>query len=218
MSKENQELSYDELVHELAQLCKIESTGTMFIVTDSRHSARIGIQEGQIICFSYRMKKGFDALHQLYEVESGKYHFSQGIFNPYNKLDLPDSSVLLQHFRLKTFPDVFDSATPEKVDLSKTVKIDIDSNIVAVAAASVQNTEFSIPSTKIVQIIGDIENILLNYLGPFADISIHDYLAGHRRPETEKDFKNMIDFLKLEIDEVSDQHEFETKCTQILLH
>lgn len=53
MSKENQKLSYDELIQELTELCIAQSTGTMFIVTDMGHSVRIGMKDGNIGCFAY---------------------------------------------------------------------------------------------------------------------------------------------------------------------
>ncbi len=218
MSRENQQLSYDELMQELAQLCSAESTGTMFIVSDAKHSARIGIQNGEIICFAYRMHKGFDALLELYDMNTGKYHFSNGIFNPYSKLELPETPELLQHFKLKTFPQ--SAVTESEANLSSTIKVDkplssgASSTVPPVASAKTSKPDF--PSSQVVTFIDNIEAALTNYLGPFADITIHDYLASHNRPESRLDFKNMINFLTLEIDEVADQEAFKKECSAIL--
>lgn len=206
MSKENQKLSYDELIQELTQLCNTESTGTMFIVTDTGHSARIGMKDGNISCFAYRMHKGLDALMDIYDIKSGKYHFSNGIYNPYNHLDLPETPTLLQQFKFRTFPQ---SKTQPDIDLSKAQEIKQPGVIAG-------NSLPSMSSEKVIELIDKIESLLLDSLGPFADIAIHDYLSAYQRPENKSDFNKMIEFLLGEIDETDDQLKFKQGCQKLL--
>ena len=217
MSKENQKLSYNELVEELAQLCSTESTGTMFIVSDAGHSSRISLKDGKIIFFAYRTNKGFDALFDIYDMKSGKYHFSKGVYNPYNILELPNTPELLQHFKLKSFPEAVD--TENAVSSANSVSINSSlsktaNNIAAAEKPVAPTAEFS--ANKVVQIIDKIESSLLNYLGPFADIAIDDYLADNKRPESQAEFRTMIDFLILEIDDSNDQNAFKNETIKII--
>jgi len=218
MSKENQKLSYNELIDELAQLCRSESTGTMFIVSDAGHSSRISVKDGEIIFFAYRTNKGMDALFDIYDINSGKYHFSKGVYNPYNILELPDTSELLQHFKLKTFPGRVDaesdSANIGRVDNS--VSINNSLNEVADTLSNTNKPVAEFATDQVVVIIDKIEASLINYLGPFADIAIHDYLADNKRPETQAEFRNMISFLILEIDDRSDQNSFKNETIKII--
>ncbi len=206
MSKENQKLSYNEIMEELAQLCHTKSTGTMFIVSDKGHSSRVSLKEGEILFFAYRMNKGLDALFDLYDMNSGKYHFSKGVYNPYNVLDLPETSQLLQYFKLKTFPKNI-SAGDQTGNVANSTKQ-------KVASVSAGKAEYK--SSKITQIIDHIETSLMNYLGPFANISIHDYLADNKKPETQAEFRKMIDFLTLEIDDRNDQNAFKNEIIKLI--
>ena len=218
MSKENQKLSYSEIMEELAQLCHANSTGTMFIVSDKGHSSRVSLKDGKILFFAYRMNKGLDALFDLYDMVSGKYHFSKGVYNPYNVLELPDTPDLLQYFKLKTFPD--NMSTGEKANSLNSASINSSLDEVAkstkqkTAPVSVAKAEYG--SSQITQIIDQIESSLVNYLGPFADISIHDYLADNKTPESQAEFRKMIDFLTLEIDDRSDQTSFKNEIIKLI--
>ena len=219
MSKENKIISYDEIVQELSALCSDKSTGTMFIVSDSGHSSRISMLDGEIRCFAYSMHKGNDALLDMYNMKTGKYHFSAGIYNPYNKLELPETSELLIHFKNKSFPP--DMSQEKKVDLSQTMKITDD--MLKVSSAETSNkghskVKMSMEASKIIKIVDDIEVALTNYLGPFADITVQDYLNSHKRPDSRTDFKQMIDFLVFEIDEVKEQESFKVDCDKILIN
>ncbi len=214
MSKENQKLSYNELIDELVQLCSAKSTGTMFIVSDVGHSSRISLKDGDIIFFAYRTSKGLDALFDLYDINSAKYHFSKGVYNPYNILELPDTSELLQHFKLKTFPGEIDSGNISRSENS--VSINNSLNEVSDTLSNMSQSEVEFAAGQIVVIIDKIEASLINYLGPFADIAIHDYLADNKRPESQAEFRNMIDFLILEIDDRNDQTSFKNETIKII--
>jgi len=214
MSKENQKLSYNELIDELVQLCSTKSTGTMFIVSDVGHSSRISLKDGDIIFFAYRTSKGLDALFDLYDINSAKYHFSKGVYNPYNILELPDTSELLQHFKLKTFPGKIDSGNINHSENSVSINNSLNEVSDTLNNTSKPVAEFA--TDQVVVIIDKIEASLINYLGPFADIAIHDYLADNKRPESQAEFRNMIDFLILEIDDRNDQTSFKNETIKII--
>ncbi|MCK5697058.1 MAG: DUF4388 domain-containing protein [Gammaproteobacteria bacterium] len=223
MSKENQTLSYDEIMEELAQLCHAKSTGTLFIVSDKGHSSRMSLKEGTILFFAYRTHKGLDALFDLYDMVTGKYHFSKGVYNPYNVLDLPNTVDLLYYFKHKTFPQE-GTVKEKKESLNSTViHSSLDKVTTTTSKKSAPNNaapkkavQAEYQPTQVTQIINQIEASLVNYLGPFADISIHDYLADNKTPDTQEEFRKMMDFLTLEIDDREDQTTFKNEIITII--
>ncbi len=105
MAINQEQLNYRDLIDVLGQLVRERRTGTMFIVTDTKHSARIGLERGRILSCTYTLFRGLDAVAHIRRIRSGKFTFSDGIFNSNAETPLPSTSDLLREFGATVEPD-----------------------------------------------------------------------------------------------------------------
>lgn len=183
MNKEHTSLTYDELMDELQSLCDDRRTGTMFIVTDGGHAARISMQNGTITGLAYRIHKGTDALSALLKINGGKYHFADGIFSTMQEAGFPETTELMRIIRSKSSNTVAESFSVE----GKT-------------GSGVQQVNS--------QAISVITSELTEFLGPFANMSIDDYLDEHPQIKSYQEILAMVNQLATEIDSPSDASQF----------
>lgn len=109
---ENQELSYEDLVEVLRSLALDGRTGTVFILTDSKHYARIGLKSGRIAICIFGKYKGQEALPHIRRIRSGRYSFSEGIVSNSPELPLPPTPDVLRLLSEPLFGADGDSPIP----------------------------------------------------------------------------------------------------------
>lgn len=95
MKNAHDTLSLGELAAVLRTLCNERHTGTMFLSTDTNHSARIGIERGRIFSVAYGRHRGIEAVQQIQNIQYGKYSFAESVFNNAAEVPLPPTSELL---------------------------------------------------------------------------------------------------------------------------
>jgi hypothetical protein len=74
MSPERAAVPYAELLSELGRLCAARRTGTMFITTTDNQSARIGLQQGDIISWSFAPSAGSRRSDRIRRTHRGTLH------------------------------------------------------------------------------------------------------------------------------------------------
>jgi hypothetical protein len=111
MSPERAAVPYAELLSELSRLCAARRTGTMFIATTDNQSARIGLQQGDIISLVFRTQRGLEAIDRIRKITAGRFTFSDTVVDRVASADLPTTSDLLSLLAGNRAPPVV-SATP----------------------------------------------------------------------------------------------------------
>jgi hypothetical protein len=95
MKQAHQQLNLSDIVEVLQTLCGERRTGTMFLHTDTNHSARIGMEQGRIFFVAYGRHRGMGALEQIKSMRHGKFSFAESIFNNGAEPPLPPTAELL---------------------------------------------------------------------------------------------------------------------------
>jgi hypothetical protein len=95
-----------DLVEILKKLCSERRTGTLFVHTDTNHSARIGMDEGRIFFVACGRYRGMDAIEQIKTMQYGKYSFSESIFKSGVETQLPPTRELLAQLGLAAVGDL----------------------------------------------------------------------------------------------------------------
>ena len=98
MSSHNQgqRLSFAALVSRLSELVLARKTGTIFLLTDARRYARIGLKRGRITHLVHGRYKGADALEHIAQIDSGLYSFSDNVVSDTEELTLPPTDEIIQ--------------------------------------------------------------------------------------------------------------------------
>jgi hypothetical protein len=96
MPSEHEQLPYDDIIEALTTFVQEQRTGTMFIVTDSKHVARISLERGRIVSCTYTLFRGQDAIAHIRGIRFGAFSFSDGIFNSAGETPLPGTAELLR--------------------------------------------------------------------------------------------------------------------------
>ena len=78
-------------LHELRQLSRDGESGTLFIRTGDNHSARITLDEGDIVASAYTSKKGCEAMKKIKLIASCSFSFNEGLLLDRPSKDLPDT-------------------------------------------------------------------------------------------------------------------------------
>jgi len=95
MLEEHKLLSCTELLAVLQQLSITGRSGTMFIGTSDNHSVRFTLKEGEIIACCFGTKRGREALAAVSGIASGKYSFTEAVFNSGAAQDMPSTQEVL---------------------------------------------------------------------------------------------------------------------------
>ena len=107
MKLAHETLSLGELAAVLRTLCQERRTGTMFLSTDTNHSARIGIERGRIFSVAFGRYRGVEAIEQIKQIQHGKFSFAESIFNNAAEVPLPPTSELLMQIDRAASGDQF---------------------------------------------------------------------------------------------------------------
>jgi hypothetical protein len=110
MSPEPASVPYAELLSELSRLCAARRTGTMFIATTDNQSARIGLQQGDIISLVFRTQRGLEAIDRIRKITAGRFTFSDTVVDRVASADLPTTSDLLSLLAGNGAPPVVSAA------------------------------------------------------------------------------------------------------------
>lgn len=93
---EHERLEIQELVERITSLSQQQASGTVFVVTEDNHLARIVLIQGKIVCANLQRKEGIDAIKALSTLASGAFGFNPDLQVVTGKQVLPDTYNLLQ--------------------------------------------------------------------------------------------------------------------------
>jgi hypothetical protein len=105
MKQAHETLPLPDIIEVLQTLCSERRTGTMFLHTDTNHSARIGMEQGRIFFVAYGRHRGMDAIEQIKNMQHGKFSFAESIFNSGSEIPLPPTTELLAQLALAAVGD-----------------------------------------------------------------------------------------------------------------
>lgn len=93
---EHEKLENRDLVKRIISLCQQQASGTVFIVTEDNHLARVVLIQGKIVCASLQRMEGIKAIKALSNLASGAFGFNPDLQVVTRKQILPDTNSLLQ--------------------------------------------------------------------------------------------------------------------------
>ncbi|WP_428239992.1 hypothetical protein [Gynuella sp.] len=87
--------SLSEIMDELRNLADQKATGSLFIVSDERHSASFGLEKGRIVALQCRGRFGAQAMTLVSRIKQGTSRFELSS-NYLRKMDLPDNEEVIR--------------------------------------------------------------------------------------------------------------------------
>ena len=80
-------LTLPEIVSELRSLTNAKATGTFFVVSEEKHSAMFGFEQGHLVSLQCRLRSGEKALPLIAGIKRGTCRFDHGL-NFVRRLDI----------------------------------------------------------------------------------------------------------------------------------
>ncbi|MBK1722958.1 DUF4388 domain-containing protein [Thiocystis violacea] len=96
INTENTKLSFSELTQTLRELVQAQKTGTVYLLTDAKRYARIGLKQGRIAQLVFGKYRGEDALEHIGQIQSAIYSFAEDVVSGTSELPLPPTSALIE--------------------------------------------------------------------------------------------------------------------------
>jgi hypothetical protein len=194
MALNQEQLSYSGLIEALSKFVREQRTGTMFIVTDSKHSARICLEAGRIVSCTYTLYRGLDAVIHIRHIKGGSYTFSDGIFNSSAEIPLPSTQELLQDLGMSVL-----AAAPKAPDKGKQASQPTE----LVGSSDLAVSGSALWTVVVVE--------LASYLGPVASLAAGEYEASLRAATSKNRVQSILATLALEVLEPAQAKEFKER-------
>ncbi|MEJ2711458.1 MAG: hypothetical protein P8074_27875 [Anaerolineales bacterium] len=80
-------LTLSEIISELRSLTNAKATGTFFVVSEEKHSAMFGFEQGRLVSLQCRLRSGEKALPLIAGIKRGTCRFDHGL-NFVRRLDI----------------------------------------------------------------------------------------------------------------------------------
>ena len=197
MSPERAAVPYAELLSELSRLCAARRTGTMFIATTDNQSARIGLQQGDIISLVFRTQRGLEAIDRIRKITAGRFTFSDTVVDRVASADLPTTSDLLSLLAGNGAPPVV-SATPAPPAPPPDAAPRPGAPAQAQAAAS----------PELVRVQGVIEAELTEFVGPIAPLLCRGHISKAAAAGSPLDLPALVEAVAREIGDRAKEDRF----------
>lgn len=187
---ERRTLQNRELIQEVIDLCQQRASGTIFIVTDDDHLAKVALIEGEIVCADVRRKGGIEAIKALAILPSGIFGFNPDMQLVTKRQTLPDTASLIK-------------------------LLQSGSLYITQAEAVAPNLEVSElpPNSKILHILTEEST---EYLGPMATVICQEYLSECPANISKRDIEKVIVRLEQDIDDPDKIYNFHSIVWQRL--
>jgi hypothetical protein len=144
-------ISLPDIIEELRTLGKAKVTGTYFIVSDTQHSANIGIEKGRIVSLQCRLRFGEKAIPLLARIKNGTCRFEE-TSSFIRRVDFGDNEEVFRRIL---------SAREQDSDLDSSLALD------SLDSEDIEQLTLSQLSDKQQKAI---EDILVDELGPMGSI------------------------------------------------
>jgi len=197
MSPERAAVPYAELLSELSRLCAARRTGTMFIATTDNQSARIGLQQGDIISLVFRTQRGLEAIDRIRKITAGRFTFSDTVVDRVASADLPTTSDLLSLLAGNGAPPVV-SATPAPPAPPPDAAPRPGAPAQAQAAAS----------PELVRVQAVIEAELTEFVGPIAPLLCRGHISKAAAAGSPLDLPALVEAVAREIGDRAKEDRF----------
>jgi hypothetical protein len=201
MSPERAAVPYAELLSELSRLCAARRTGTMFIATTDNQSARIGLQQGDIISLVFRTQRGLEAIDRIRKITAGRFTFSDTVVDRVASADLPTTSDLLSLLAGNRAPPVV-SATPAPPAPPPDAAPRPGAPAQAQAAAS----------PELVRVQGVIEAELTEFVGPIAPLLCRGHISKAAAAGSPLDLPALVEAVAREIGDRAKEDRFKQQA------
>ena len=201
MSPERAAVPYAELLSELSRLCAARRTGTMFIATTDNQSARIGLQQGDIISLVFRTQRGLEAIDRIRRITAGRFTFSDTVVDRVASADLPTTSDLLSLLAGNRAPPVV-SATPAPPAPPPDAAPRPGAPAQAQAAAS----------PELVRVQGVIEAELTEFVGPIAPLLCRGHISKAAAAGSPLDLPALVEAVAREIGDRAKEDRFKQQA------
>jgi hypothetical protein len=201
MSPEPASVPYAELLSELSRLCAARRTGTMFIATTDNQSARIGLQQGDIISLVFRTQRGLEAIDRIRKITAGRFTFSDTVVDRVASADLPATSDLLSLLAGSGAPPVV-SAVPAPPAPPPDAALRPGAPTQAQAAAS----------PELVRVQAVIEAELTEFVGPIAPLLCRAHISKAAAAGSPLDLPALVEAVAREIGDRAKEDRFKQQA------
>ena len=201
MSPERAAVPYAELLSELSRLCAARRTGTMFIATTDNQSARIGLQQGDIISLVFRTQRGLEAIDRIRKITAGRFTFSDTVVDRVASADLPTTSDLLSLLAGNGAPPVVSAApAPPAPPPDATPRPGAPAQAQAAA------------SPELVRVQTVIEAELTEFVGPIAPLLCRGHISKAAAAGSPLDLPALVEAVAREIGDRAKEDRFKQQA------
>ena len=197
MTTEHEELDYAALIEALVGFVRERRTGTMFIATESQHSARISLERGRIVSCSYYRYRGLDAIIQIRHIQRGSCKFLDGVFNSAAETPLPETDELLRDLGIVASPSAA-QRRPAPAQAPSTGHTTAASTKPASGAGGRNLWEIVVKELTV-------------YLGPVAPIAAAEYRESLLAATSTERIRSILAKLALEIPDSQQARDFKSR-------
>jgi hypothetical protein len=201
MSPEPASVPYAKLLSELSRLCAARRTGTMFIATTDNQSARIGLQQGDIISLVFRTQRGLEAIDRIRKITGGRFTFSDTVVDRVASADLPATSDLLSLLAGNGAPPVVSAAPAPPAPPA-------DAAPRPLAPAQAQ----AAASPELVRVQAVIEAELTEFVGPIAPLLCRAHISKAAAAGSPLDLPALVEAVAREIGDRAKEDRFKQQA------
>jgi len=181
-------MSYRQLMTELGAMCAAKRTGTMFVATTDNHSARIGLQQGDIVSLVFRTQRGREALDHIRKITAGRFSFSDAVVDKGPHADLPHTADLL------------------------TLLVGEGSPLPPPAPASPAAAAQPVDNPQLARAQAVIESELTEFVGPIAPLLCREHIARAAAAGPPWDWRELVEAVALEIGDRAKEDRFKQQA------
>jgi len=201
MSPERAAVPYAELLSELSRLCAARRMCSNVTATTDNQSARIGLQQGDIISLVFRTQRGLEAIDRIRKITAGRFTFSDTVVDRVASADLPTTSDLLSLLAGNGAPPVV-SATPAPPAPPPDAAPRPGAPAQAQAAAS----------PELVRVQAVIEAELTEFVGPIAPLLCRGHISKAAAAGSPLDLPALVEAVAREIGDRAKEDRFKQQA------
>lgn len=197
---------FPSLMVQIAALCGQRQTGTVMLVSDDNRMGKIHLRAGEIVFVMCRGRRGRDALGLMRTMQAARLSFVAGAVDAADAVEWASKTVL--DYLNGLMADLPASGAAGATLQSKLADAPATATPVAPAPAATQQTTTAADVTPATRAM--IENVMLSYIGPMAQIVCADHFAGAT------DTRALIQALATEIPGAANQAKFQAEIAKLL--
>jgi hypothetical protein len=173
----------------------------MFIATTDNQSARIGLQQGDIISLVFRTQRGLEAIDRIRKITAGRFTFSDTVVDRVASADLPATSDLLSLLAGNGAPPVVSAAPAPPAPPP-----DAAPRPLAPAQAQVA------ASPELVRVQTVIEAELTEFVGPIAPLLCRAHISKAAAAGSPLDLPALVEAVAREIGDRAKEDRFKQQA------